>query len=242
MYDILPLKVGQCMCPAELNCLLHDWDKKVRFFYYFWLIRGHGKTVLVDTGFDLEYAHRFMGDMQQKPSERPLTILKKLGVAPTDIDYVIITHAHFDHLSPLLNEYSRAKIVIQKRELECGIKPPHAWFVQFNDGDVVRSLRKENAHRTIVVDGDKSILPGLKVFWTGGHSPGHQSVLVSTRQGPTVLCGDVAFTYKNLQQDIPIGLSTSVEESLLSMRKIRKLGKVLLPGHDPLVMRYVKTK
>ena len=79
------------------------------------------------------------------------------------------------------------------------------------------------------------------MFWTGGHTPGHQSVAIDTKEGRVIIAGDVIFTYCNLEEDIPVGLTTSVEECLLAMRRIREEGDIILPSHDPKVLRKYET-
>src|SRR6185369_12544302 len=44
------------------------------------------------------------------------------------------------------------------------------------------------------VEGDHAILPGIEVVSTPGHSPGHQSLLVVTDEGPTILAGQALYS------------------------------------------------
>ena len=47
-------------------------------------------------------------------------------------------------------------------------------------------------------DGEAEVLPGIRLLPTPGHTAGHQSVLVETDEGPVVLGGDVAYTFREL--------------------------------------------
>jgi glyoxylase-like metal-dependent hydrolase (beta-lactamase superfamily II) len=61
-------------------------------------------------------------------------------------------------------------------------------------------------------------------------------VVVETSKGRVIFAGDVAFTYRNLEKDIPVGFNSNLEECFLAMRRIRKEADIVIPGHDPLVL------
>ena len=63
---------------------------------------------------------------------------------------------------------------------------------------------------------------GIKVFLTGGHTPGHQSVMVETKIGKIILAGDVVLTYRNIEENIPVGFNCNLEECFNAMEKIKK--------------------
>ncbi len=236
MHTILPLQIGLCECAQPLVYFEEYGDKQVTLAYYMWLIRGGGATILVDTGFTGAQAHAFMPAMRQAPAEAPLAQLRRCGVDPGVIDLVIVTHAHFDHLSPLLFSYTNARIIMQKKELIYSTIPPHPWFKRYVVGEVLLKLVENYPGRLELVEGDTEVWPGIQVVWTGGHTPGHQSVVVQTEQGKVAIAGDVAFTYRNLAEDIPIGLATSIEECFAAMARLRRAADIVLPGHDPLVL------
>lgn len=236
MYRVVPLKVGACNCEGPLIYFQDDFGKRGQLYYYMWMVTDNRVNILVDTGFTAEEAHKFMPELCQEPDENPYVHLKKLGVSPEDIGYVIVTHAHFDHLSPLISAYRNARIIMQRKELLYSIIPPHPWFRKFVVEDVVLQLVRDYPNRLLLVDGDVEILPGIQALLTGGHTPGHQSVVVQTKQGRVSIAGDVVFTYRNLEEDIPVGLLTNIEECFMSMERLRNTSHIVLPGHDPLVL------
>jgi len=149
---------------------------------------------------------------------------------------VILTHGHWDHFSPTIESFTQAEIFIQERELMCLVSPPHQWFSQFVFKKLVSHLQDKWKARVHLVKGEEKVLPGIKVFWTGGHTPGHQSVMVETEKGKVILTGDVVMTYRNLKEDIPPGFNSNLEECFLAMRRIRKENGIVFPGHDPGVL------
>src|SRR5215510_11882571 len=61
--------------------------------YFVWLIRGGGRDILVDTGFNAEEAKA----RSRKLTLNPVDALEKFGVPAGSIRDVIVTHLHYDH-------------------------------------------------------------------------------------------------------------------------------------------------
>ncbi|MBI4600847.1 MAG: N-acyl homoserine lactonase family protein, partial [Planctomycetes bacterium] len=211
--------------------------------YYFWLLEGGGRRVLVDTGVWIEEGSRYMPTLIQEPRWRPERRLAALGVEPGSIDAIVVTHLHFDHLSTAVDLFPRARLFLQRRELETALSPAHPWLAAFYSKAVVERLRPggDLARRLDVVDGDADVLPGIRVLWTGGHTPGHQSVLFEGPEGPVCLAGDVALFYRHLRERKPLGVFWNIAEVLCALDRLAAIaeGKEtgrpvrVLPNHDP---------
>ncbi len=237
MYEIYPLKIGQTVEEEPRTFYLGDCKKKLVLYQYMWLIKGDGKIILVDTGFIKKDCKNFNPDVEQKTEEEPLRQLNRLKIKPEEIDYLILTHCHWDHLSPVLTAFSNAKIFVQEKEILSIINPSNPWFAKFVFKEIVRKLISDYKSRLCFVNGEKEILKGIKVFLTGGHTPGHQSVMVETKIGKIILAGDVVLTYRNIEENIPVGFNCNLEECFNAMEKIKKEADVILPGHDPIVFK-----
>ena len=88
----------------------------------------------------------------------------------------------------------------------------------------------------LVEDGE--VLPGIRVFWTGGHSLCHQAVVVEGAGGRrVVLPGDIVPTYRNLEENLPVGYCYNVIECLDAMARIRHEEGIVVPSHDALVLQ-----
>ena len=61
------------------------------------------------------------------------------------------------------------------------------------------------------------------------------TVCVATVKGRVCYTSDAVYTYRNLQEDIPLGLAVDQAQAVESFKKIRGLlrGGILVPGHDP---------
>lgn len=237
MYSIQPLKVAECHTEEGPKMFyLREWDKTYATFFYFWYIEGAGTRILLDTGFDLDEGKAIMPTLIQKPHWRPAERLKQIRVEPESIEHLIVSHLHFDHLSSAVDLFPNARIYLQQREYETAVRPPHPWFVGAYLPHIVARLDGDLKARLEIVDGDAEILPGLKVFRVGGHTPGLQSVLLPTRLSPrTCLTSDLCFFYRNIEEDIPIGLFSSLIEVYEGMARCRREADVIIPPHDPLL-------
>jgi glyoxylase-like metal-dependent hydrolase (beta-lactamase superfamily II) len=237
MYTIQPLKVAECHTEEGPKMyFLQDWDKVYATFFYFWFVEGQGTRILIDTGFDLEEGKHIMPTLIQKPEWRVAERMKQMGVDPAAIEHIIVTHLHFDHLASTVNLFPNARLYLQQREYETAVRPPHPWFVGAYLPHMVERLDGDLKNRLKIIDGDAEILPGLKVLRMGGHTPGLQSVLLPTKHSSrTCLTSDLCFHYRNIEEDIPIGLFSNLIEVYEGMARCRELSDFIVPNHDPLL-------
>lgn len=150
------------------------------------------EAVLVDTGFPEKYAYDIatssaedrLGDfgevLECTPENLPAAQLARCGVAPGDIDLLILTHSHIDHVGGIA-DFPQAPVLLSRAEhdsdkpLYWGGVQPMAW----------------PDRQYLVIDEDTQIGPGLQVMLTPGHAPGQMSLLVELpRTGPVLLASD----------------------------------------------------
>jgi glyoxylase-like metal-dependent hydrolase (beta-lactamase superfamily II) len=171
--------------------------------------------------------------ISQEADESTPAILERAGVSPDDVDYVFLTHCHYDHCSNLAL-FPNAEVVV----------PGHAWHfwhdqplrvVYLHEGflDYLGSLRSEGRLRLM---DDGIIAPGLGVRWVGGHSPCSQFIYANTSQGVAVFTGDTVQMYGNLDHDDIIAICGDEEQCWQALGLARTDVNLLIPGHDPLVL------
>jgi glyoxylase-like metal-dependent hydrolase (beta-lactamase superfamily II) len=102
------------------------------------------------------------------------------GFEPGSIDLVVMSHLHFDHAGGLLRAdgskaFPRARIVAQRAEWEIALDD-NSRIVASYDQPELRLVHDWGAEGA--VDGERELLPGVSVVRTGGHSKGHQAVVV----------------------------------------------------------------
>jgi N-acyl homoserine lactone hydrolase len=134
--------------------------------------------------------------------------LEQLGVKPSDIKYVAVSHSHPDHIGNV-EMFPQSMLLVQKAEYDWPganntprFKPEHP--VKKLDGDY-----------DVFGDGSATILS------TPGHTPGHQSLLVKLpKTGAVILSGDAAHFKENFDKRRVPGGNTNKEQTLASMQRL----------------------
>jgi glyoxylase-like metal-dependent hydrolase (beta-lactamase superfamily II) len=154
------------------------------------LVREGDAWTLVDTGF---------GGRPDNPGGKLLEELERARVRPEDVARVIITHLHPDHIGWNTVDrdgrpqvlFENARHVIQRKDWEYFTQPEVMEEAPAIDPC---ALPLEAAGVLDLLDGERSLSAGLSVIWTPGHTPGHQSVLVSSGTEKAIITGDVTHT------------------------------------------------
>jgi glyoxylase-like metal-dependent hydrolase (beta-lactamase superfamily II) len=217
----------------------HGRHTPVEIVQNFFVVSGEGHIALVDTGIDDPASYCEPADRPRLgPSRSTIELLAEKGIQPDQVDTLILTHLHFDHY---LNArvFSNARIVVNRREFRYVMSPenrralPRSSFPR----EVFAWLVDQAWDRLELVEGEAEVLPGIRLIETGGHSPGHQIVVVDTAAGHVVIPGDEVYLYANLEEDIPIGYFHDFERVGKAMDLVRDLGGHLLPAHDADVLQ-----
>jgi glyoxylase-like metal-dependent hydrolase (beta-lactamase superfamily II) len=197
-------------------------------------IGGGAKKILVDTGVhDRAWVNDHIGPCSQAPEERLDRALREyVGWTVDDVDIVINTHLHFDHCGGNAL-FPNATYLIQAAEWRFSRKPV-ATQQDFYCGFLFGRERID-FFRWVFVHGVHDVLPGVRIFPTPGHTPGHQSVAVKTRDGIVVVAGDCANCMENIREEIPVGVLHDADQEIESLRQIKALADLVIPGHDPAV-------
>jgi glyoxylase-like metal-dependent hydrolase (beta-lactamase superfamily II) len=206
--------------------------------YYVWVVKGDGRVIVVDTGFNAEVAAR----RQRTFLRCPVETLGLLNLSPAEVDDVVLTHLHYDHAGNF-DRFPKARFHLQEREIHYATgrymrfpRLSHSFEVE----DVCGIVRLNYARRVLFYAGDAELAPGITLHAAGGHSDGLQFVRVNTARGPVVLASDVSHFYENLASGRPFPTAFHVGEMLEGFEKLLAVApdeRHIVPGHDPLVMR-----
>lgn len=212
-------------------------DAETAMDYFLWVIRGEGRVIVVDTGFNEDMAvkrHRTL-------IRTPVAALAAVSVDPATVEDVILTHFHNDHIGAF-DAFPRARFHVQDEEMafSTGRYMRHERLSRPVEPDhVCGMVRMVFEGRVSFHDGDEQLVPGISVHRIGGHTAGLQVVRVSTRRGWVVLASDASHYYEHFESMRGFPLVFHVGELFEGYRKLRRLASSdhhIVPGHDPLVM------
>ena len=189
------------------------------------LVRGAGPTVLIDTGLGPE-PRAFMPDA----GARLLAELARAGVSPAEVDLVVHTHLHVDHVG-WDGSFPNARYIVSAAEWsyfmseESLTQRPHL-------RDRVEPLGE--AGSVDLVDGELELAAGVRLVPTPGHTPGHASVFIESEGEELVVLGDVAVHELQLADPDLVYVSEHDPELSAATRK-QVLGQLADRGTDVIV-------
>ncbi len=94
-YEIYAAKyAGPFMSKLAFLLWNQGWDQDIERYYYIWVVKGSTETILVDTGVGVTMA----ADRKLTGYVNPVDVAARIGVKPTDVTKVIISHMHWDHV------------------------------------------------------------------------------------------------------------------------------------------------
>jgi glyoxylase-like metal-dependent hydrolase (beta-lactamase superfamily II) len=193
-----------------------------------------GKPIVIDTGFNAQVGKKRGREVKKNPAD----LLGDLGIDPNEVEDVIVTHLHYDHIGNW-DRFPKARFHLQDKEMQfatgrhmCHGTFRHAYEVE----DIVGMIRALYGKRVVFHDGDEEIAPGLWVHLIGGHTMGIQSVRVNTRNGWLVLASDASHYFWGVEQNKLFSIVFSVADMLAGYDKLKKLAdgriEMVIPGHD----------
>ena len=240
MYELHAIKYAELNARKRSDLFVggDPHDGRIDMDYFVWAAIGADRVVVVDTGFRPEVAERRGRRLVQSPLES----LAILGVDATRVEDVVLTHLHFDHAGNL-GSFPNARFHVQDRELAfvTGRQMTHEFArAAYELDDVLDMVRAVYGDRVVFHDGEAEIAPGIDVHLVGGHTRGLQAVRVATGRGRVVLASDTSHYYENFERGTIFAIVDNAADVLEGYRRLRELTArpaLIVPGHDPAVMR-----
>lgn len=182
-------------------------------------------TILVDTGPDRTTSAAAGLVINGDTAAQLDCGLRSAGVAPEDVNFIVHTHLHYDHMQNDL-AFPRAQVVVQETELTWATSPEGGpYYVG------VGELAAELGDRLAPIGGQAEILPGVTALPNGGHTPGHQSVLISAASGDVCICGDIVSLHANLTMIGSVCPDVAATEAFLT--RASSAAWEMIPSHEP---------
>jgi glyoxylase-like metal-dependent hydrolase (beta-lactamase superfamily II) len=201
------------------------------------LVRSGGKTIMVDSGLGNRRRPRF-------PRGHLDETLQGAGVAPSDIDLVVHTHLHIDHVGwNTVDEedgsrrvfFPNATFVIQQTEWDYWMTPER--LADPSNEHLVQCVEPlRDTGRIRFVDGELALDQNLTFVPAPGHTPGHVAIGIASAGERAVIIGDAS--HHPVQLDHPDWSPSADTDPVLSAKTREKLfddaehdGRTWLAGH-----------
>jgi N-acyl homoserine lactone hydrolase len=144
-------------------------------------VRRRGHLILVDTG--IGHGNAEIEDVYKPAGDGLIDALKAHGVDVERVEAVVNSHLHFDHCGENAL-FPGIPIYVQEAE----------WLATQSADYTVGPWVRFAGARYRRVDGDHSVVPGIRLISTPGHTPGHQSVAVDLNDALVVLAGQACYS------------------------------------------------
>lgn len=209
-------------------------------------VGGKQHVVLVDCGFQNNH---WLTRYAFSSWESPKDVLGRIGYAPEDVDTILVTHMHFDHMGNF-EAFPNAKLYIQLDEYTgwskavCAVhqhetEEEKEWvFTSFDPSDLMRAAQGVSDGRIKFITGDEEVLPGITArLAKDSHTFGSQWFEINTHNGPFIAAGDIVYWYSNIEKMWPPGYHQGNAFNQIDVyRTMREVVKNkferIIPGHD----------
>ena len=204
--------------------------RDIRFSSTCWLMKHENEWLLWDTGVPESSLNDPRG-WSTLPKlivyhlDKSLTDqLAEIGLKPSDIGRVAISHTHGDHIGNM-GLFPNATIMMQRAEYSW-IHSPNGPNDNVNQLMALARKLLGTPKNLQLVDGDADVFGdgSVTLVSTPGHTPGHESLLVHLKNsGFIILSGDVVHLEENFEKNIVPSLNTDKAASIASMARVRQL-------------------
>jgi glyoxylase-like metal-dependent hydrolase (beta-lactamase superfamily II) len=147
------------------------------------LIDAGGKRIVVETGTGVRMTAKDR-DIKGIEGGDPVAAMRAVGEDPASVDYVIVSHLHYDHAGGMVDANGRpafpnARYVVQRDDVEAA-RSDELRQQGIMEGEQVELVRA--AGQMAEVSGEVELVPGVSVIRTGGHTRGSQAVLIGAER------------------------------------------------------------
>ena len=244
-YEIKVIKVGEADVPGPEVYWMSHWNTWETLAFCIVLLRGGGHSVLINTGppADLAVLNAAWSDaygtsraaLRRTEAERIENALAGAGVTPDAVDYLLITPLQ-SYATANIALFPRATICISRRgwieDFHAPVYPPHQPREFRIPRDVLVHLVTDGWKRVRLLADDEEVVPGIHACWVGAHHRSSMAYFVRTGRGVAAI-SDCFFKYRNLEENIPLGVQESMEECMRAYERIRAHADLALPLYDP---------
>ncbi|MCX6133731.1 MAG: MBL fold metallo-hydrolase [Ignavibacteriales bacterium] len=253
-YDIVSLETGRFWLDGGAMFGVVPWvfwsksnppdaRQRIELAARCWLVRGHGRTILVDDGNGSKWSEKLKdiynlnttaGDLLQS--------LRNLNVSPEAVTDVILTHLHFDHAGGsttvvdgrIIPTFANARYHVQKKQWELSQNPTEKDRGSFMRDDFV-PLREYGVLE--LIDGECELFPGIELLVCNGHTNAQQLPKISDGRSTMLFCCDLVPTISHIPWPYVMAYDVrplvTIEEKKKIFGRACEEGWILFLEHDP---------
>jgi glyoxylase-like metal-dependent hydrolase (beta-lactamase superfamily II) len=255
--EIEVLVVSDGVLPLPTKMLGHNADPAIRAAWlndmflpqdaFDWalnvvVVRSGGRIILIDAGLGAD------PDLHLPRAGQTGKRLEAAGIDLGAVTDVILTHMHMDHIGGLLVDGVKERL---RPDLQIHVAAAEVRFWEAPDfsrtampqgfPDALRStakrFTKEYHNQLRQFDEEHEVAPGVTVYRTGGHTPGHSVVRMASGGDALTFAGDAVFTVGFDQPEWHNGFEHDPEEAarvrVRLLRELAETGEMLVATHLP---------
>lgn len=187
---------------------------------------GFNKTVRTDPIKELTWIHNKVNKPVQAPGEAVDEVLLSMGVKPSDLDYVVLSHLHTDHASGLKLVKDAKHLLVSEDELAYAATEKVKFVHRMWEGVNLKTFKFTPSSygpvkKSYDLFGDESVV----FFSLPGHTPGLAGALIQNNGKFVVLTSDCGYAHKSWEQMILPYHVTTEDEIKNSFRWIAQMAK-----------------
>lgn len=235
MFGVVPKIIWEKLTPP-------DEKNRVTLDLNLLVIKTKNENILIDAG-----TGDVLSERQRKiyGIEKPSSLVGKLSeinLAPEAIDVVILTHLHADHAGGAVSRddsgkktarFPNARHVVQIKEWNDAMSPDERTAATYFTENL-KLLEESNLLE--LVDGEDEVTDSIRVIKTGGHTPGHQAVLIEDGNNKILWPGDIIPSAFHLRIPYVASVDLFPQETMAQKRKFLDMctndGWLLAFDHD----------
>jgi glyoxylase-like metal-dependent hydrolase (beta-lactamase superfamily II) len=236
MFGVVPKPLWEKVAPP-------DPRNRIRMAMRAWLVRGGGRTVLIDAGCGDKLDRKAADIYGFKRAYNLEHALADAGETADSIDLVVASHLHFDHAGgftrrtadgQVVPRFPNARYSIRRGEWDDALHPHERNRASYFAENYVPLA---DAGVADFVDDDQAVAPHLSVRRTGGHTMHHQIVLIEADRRTAVFIADLLPTAAHLPLPYIMGYDLYPMDTLAFKRAFLREAVdreyLILFEHDP---------
>ena len=234
MFGVVPRTMwARTLPPDEFN--------RVPMVMRILIVRGHGRTIVVDVGAGAGHSDKSKQIYAFEETEHLLDVIRAAGVDPTAVTDVMLTHLHFDHGAGIVEPHDggwrllfpKATHHVQRSQWEQAFHPNPRDRASYYE-ERFRALEQQGV--LVLHDGPWSLAPGFDLLVFNGHTPGQQLPHIHGGGQGLFFCGDLIPTHHHIPTPYIMSYDlypvTVMEEKAALLERAHAEGWVLLFEHD----------